>query len=170
MGRHNRAADLGAHIFCFVGRITDSLWPFFLLRTKDYEAKLGYHVFSKWLEIDPATKVPLKIDQSDIDKNSKHYQYLAKTYFDMLEVTINSLGPDLADDLFDLGKRHATFGVKPPYFYTLGEATFYGLKTVMGDNMTKDEMKAWEAVYKYLADNMVIGCKAGMEEMEKRRQ
>ena len=44
------------------------------------------------------------------------------------------LGPDLEpleEEFQDLGKTHASFGVKPSFFYTLGEATFYGLDIVM---------------------------------------
>lgn len=58
----------------------------------DYEHRLGHPVFSKFIEIEPDAKGPLQINQSDIDRESPHYKYLAKTYFDMLDLSIDMLG------------------------------------------------------------------------------
>ena len=58
----------------------------------DYQHALGYPVFSKFIEIEPATKGPLGIEQIDIEKESERYKYLAKTYFDMLDLALDMLG------------------------------------------------------------------------------
>lgn len=64
----------------------------------------------------------------------------------------------LIDDLEDLGRRHGSFGVKPPFFHTLGEATFAGLKVCAGQDMAEETMESWKRVYGFLEVNMVKGC------------
>jgi nitric oxide dioxygenase len=62
--------------------------------------------------------------------------------------------------LYDLGRRHADYGVDDRHYATVGEALLWTLEKGLGPAFTPDVKEAWTTVYGVLATTM----KAGAEE------
>lgn len=64
-----------------------------------------------FIDIEPESKVSLQIGQDDIDSDSTRYQYLAKTYFDMLDLAIDMLGKTKFRILYGAARHNATLSI-----------------------------------------------------------
>ncbi|MCI0393446.1 MAG: globin domain-containing protein [Chloroflexi bacterium] len=54
-----------------------------------------------------------------------------------------------------LGQRHATYGVQPAHYNTVGSALLWTLNQGLGDRFTAEVEAAWTAAYTLLADLML---------------
>ncbi|HYA20906.1 MAG TPA: globin domain-containing protein [Burkholderiales bacterium] len=83
-----------------------------------------------------------------------------KALFLMLEMIVNSL--DIQDKIvpiiFDLGKRHAMYGVRDRHYGPFEQALMDTLSNVIGDAFTPDVRKAWTAAFAFLAEIMKEAC------------
>ncbi|HUL41545.1 MAG TPA: globin domain-containing protein [Burkholderiales bacterium] len=79
-----------------------------------------------------------------------------KALFLMLDMVVNSL--DIQDKIvpiiFDLGKRHAMYGVRDRHYQPFEQAMMDTLSNVVGSDFTPDVRKAWSAAFAFLADIM----------------
>ena len=53
-----------------------------------------------------------------------------------------------------LGRRHATYGVRPEHYYTVGAALLWTLEQGLGAAFTPAVREAWVAAYGVLANTM----------------
>jgi len=83
-------------------------------------------------------------------------QHQGRALFLMLDMIVKSL--DIQDKIvpiiFDLGKRHAMYGVREHHYEPFEQALIDTLSDVVGDDFTKDVREAWIAALAYLADIM----------------
>jgi len=83
-------------------------------------------------------------------------QHQGKALFLMLELIMKSL--DIQDKIvpiiFDLGKRHAMYGVRDRDYQPFKQALIDTLSSISGDDFTQDEREAWSAAFAFLADIM----------------
>ena len=74
----------------------------------------------------------------------------------MLSYTINGLTrlDVLLPAVRALGRRHATYGVRPEHYYTVGAALLWTLEQALGKAFTAPVRDAWVAAYGVLANTM----------------
>jgi hemoglobin-like flavoprotein len=61
-----------------------------------------------------------------------------------------------------LGRRHASYGVKDEHFATVGAALLWTLEQGLGPAWNDEAAAAWTAVYGIVADTMKEGMKEGV--------
>ena len=74
----------------------------------------------------------------------------------MMAVAVQGLSrfDDVVGAVEDLGRRHATYGVKPVHYDLVGEALLSTLAIALGDMFAPDVRNAWAAAYRTLATTM----------------
>ena len=80
----------------------------------------------------------------------------SRTLMAMIGLMVKTL--DLHEKLVPLirylGERHAVFGVKPQHYAPFGDALIETLALTLNDEFTPEVRRAWEAAYKFMAENM----------------
>jgi hemoglobin-like flavoprotein len=109
----------------------------------DEAAELFYN---RLFELDPSLRPLFPTDLSE--QRRKLMQTLSVAvgslrYIDGLVPTIEALA-----------RRHATYGVRPEHFDTVGAALLWTLSQGLGPSFTAEVNAAWVAVYTVLADTM----------------
>ncbi len=76
--------------------------------------------------------------------------------FSVLSTTINNLhNPDvLKTTLFELGKNHISYHVKPEHFALVGDALLKTFAVVLGDAWTPELKQAWAEGYEAISSLM----------------
>lgn len=74
----------------------------------------------------------------------------------MISYTVNGLTrlQVLLPAIRALGRRHATYGVRPEHYYTVGAALLWTLEQRLGAAFTPEVREAWVAAYSVLANTM----------------
>lgn len=74
----------------------------------------------------------------------------------MISYTVNGLTrlQVLLPAIRALGRRHATYGVRPEHYYTVGAALLWTLEQGLGGAFTPEVREAWVAAYSALAKTM----------------
>jgi hemoglobin-like flavoprotein len=62
--------------------------------------------------------------------------------------------PDLVPVVRDLGRRHASYGVKDDHYDIVAQALLWTLEKGLGESFTGDVKEAWASTYTLLADTM----------------
>ena len=62
-----------------------------------------------------------------------------------------------------LGKRHALFGVEPPYYAPVGHALMWSLQETLGTQFTSSTRDAWTALYDSVYRAMLRGAGSAAE-------
>jgi hypothetical protein len=118
--------------------------------------------------LEPMALKILKFDPTeDVTKNAA-FPCLARIMFDMVDLAVGFLGPDLdplTEDLLALGSRHVAYGVEPEYFCAMGVALIYALKSLLPGFSETDE-ESWTAVFRF----MILRMATGLREERKRQQ
>ena len=87
-------------------------------------------------------------------------QHQGKALFLMLELIVKSL--DIQDKIvpiiFDLGKRHAMYGVRDRDYQPFEQALIDTLSNIVGNDFTQDVREAWLAAFAFLAAIMREAC------------
>ena len=87
-------------------------------------------------------------------------QHQGIALFLTLDMIVKSL--DIQDKIvpiiFDLGKRHAMYGVRVRDYQPFEQALMDTLSSIVGDNFTQDERYAWRGAVAFLADIMKEAC------------
>jgi hemoglobin-like flavoprotein len=101
----------------------------------------------------------------ELDPNARqlfwgNLQHQGTALFLMLDMIVKSL--DIQDKIvpiiFDLGKRHAMYGVRDRHYEPFEQALIDTLSSISGDDFTQDEREAWGAAFAFLADIMKEAC------------
>lgn len=101
----------------------------------------------------------------ELDPNARqlfwgNLQHQGKALFLMLDMIVKSL--DIQDKIFpiifDLGKRHAMYGVRDRDYQPFEQALIDTLSSIIGDDLTPDVRNAWHAAFAFLADIMREAC------------
>ena len=101
----------------------------------------------------------------ELDPNARqlfwgNMQHQGMALFLMLEMIVKSL--DIQDKIvpiiFDLGKRHAMYGVRDRDYQPFEQALMDTLSGIVGDDFTQDVRNAWRAAFAFLADIMREAC------------
>ena len=118
-------------------------------RLADIPERAGEVFYQRLFELDPRARQFFWGDM----------QHQGKVLFLMLELIVKSL--DIQDKIipiiFDLGKRHAMYGVRDRDYKPFEQALIETLSTI-GDDFTHDEREAWSAAFAFLADIMREAC------------
>ncbi len=110
---------------------------------KDKAAELFY---GKLFELDPSLRPLFK---GDIVEQGRNLMAMINT----VVLSLNNL-TDIVPAVQDLGKRHATYGVKAAHYNTVGAALLWTLSTGLGDAFTDDVKASWTEAYIILATTM----------------
>ena len=93
---------------------------------------------------------------------------------EMIDSTIEMLGKDndkLSETLVALGKKHATYGVKPEFFPFMTESIVAMMKTKLGGDFTAAEEDARAQVFNVLIEDIVAAQHAlSIEEAAKNKE
>jgi nitric oxide dioxygenase len=66
--------------------------------------------------------------------------------------------------LWELGRRHARYGVQVEHYVTVGEALFWSLEQMLGETFGIETRRAWAAAYSLIAWTMVAAAEAELAE------
>ena len=78
----------------------------------------------------------------------------------MLNVALDMLGPDLEPmgvALFDLGAKHARYGVLPEQYSILGQALVETLEEILGDELKPKFKNSWMTILEFVSVKMIEG-------------
>jgi len=101
----------------------------------------------------------------ELDPNARqlfwgNLQHQGTALFLMLDMIVKSL--DIQDKIvpiiFDLGKRHAMYGVRDRHYQPFEQALMDTLSSINGDDFTQEARNAWSAAFAFLADIMREAC------------
>jgi len=159
------------HIMAVMGSWTQ------VTMTADWHKVFGVTMLRKMFELDAAFRVQYGFGE-DCDWNCptvyENPRFVAhgSTLIMMIDVAVNSLGPDLEpleDELQTLGRRHIHMNALPEHWPFVGEALVYALKQILGnDAFTTSMEKSWSKVHNFLAYNMIIGLVRELAERSKK--
>ena len=140
-----------------------STWEL-IRRIPDFKRVVGVQLFQKLFILEPEIQlvfgIPSSVDpRSDTILQNKRFVTHAQYFIEMIDRALGMLGPDielLTEILFDLGRKHVKYGVKPEYFPSMGRA----LIETVGDNLSEDqfteEIRAdWLEIYSALSYDMI---------------
>ncbi len=108
--------------------------------------KAAQILYARLFEIDPSLR---KLFKGDMDAQGKKLMSMIATAVKGL----NNL-PGLVPVLQNLGRRHASYGVKEKDYVTVGQALIWTLEKGLGSAFTPEVRQAWLAVYTVIADTM----------------
>lgn len=90
---------------------------------------------------------------------SHRFSMHAMFLMEMIDSTISIMGKDndkLAETLTNLGRKHATYGVKPEMFPFMTDSIIHMMKHHLdSDQFTTDDEKAWKLVFGALIEDIV---------------
>ena len=78
----------------------------------------------------------------------------------MLDTSLNMIGPDLellTEIMYDLGVKHARYGVEENMYAVMGVSLITALKETLGKDFTDVTEEAWLEMYRELTDDMIRG-------------
>ncbi len=110
----------------------------------DDAARLFY---KRLFEIDPSVK-PLFAGTDMSGQRKKLMQTLGSAVVGLQD--LDALVPIIQD----MGRRHATYGVKDAHYDSVGEALLWTLKQGLGEDWNDETQEAWTRIYRLLADTM----------------
>lgn len=103
--------------------------------------------YSNLFEADPSLKALFKGDMAEQGKKLMEMITAAVRMLDKLD--------QLVPIVQNLGIRHATYGVEPSHYDTVGGALLKTLSQGLGDAFTDDVKEAWTVAYGILATTMI---------------
>lgn len=103
--------------------------------------------YSNLFEADPSLKALFKGDMAEQGKKLMEMITAAVRMLDKLD--------QLVPIVQNLGIRHATYGVEPSHYDTVGGALLKTLSQGLGDAFTDDVKAAWTVAYGILATTMI---------------
>ncbi len=108
--------------------------------------EVAHKFFTRLFELDPALRPMFQI-------GIKHQ---SRKFMDMLEATVQNLDQldRMVPMLWQLGKRHGTYGVKDGHYEIVRQALVQTLERELGDAFTPETKSAWHEVYDLLATTM----------------
>ena len=123
-------------------RIVQSTWVR-LLPIKDSAAQLFYE---RLFETDPSLRALFRGDMRE--QREKVMQ--------VIDAAVNGLSrlERITAAIQDLGRRHASYGVKDRDYDTVGAALLWTLDQTLGAEFTPEAKRAWARVYDVLATTM----------------
>jgi len=123
-------------------RTVQSTWVK-LLPIKDSAAQLFYE---RLFETDPSLRV---LFRSDIRQQGEKLMQV-------IDAAVNGLSrlERITSAIQDLGRRHASYGVKDHHYDTVGDALLWTLGKTLGAEFTPEAKYAWATVYDVLATTM----------------
>jgi len=86
-------------------------------------------------------------------KGDMHEQRKLMSVIGVAVVALDNL-PELVPIVRDLGRRHASYGVKDDHYDVVAEALLWTLEKGLGESFTDDVKEAWTSVYILLANTM----------------
>jgi len=108
---------------------------------------IGDVFYSKLFTDEPAVKRLFKTPMT--------VQY--KKLIDMISMIVGRLQEieAVTDDIREMGKRHAGYGVKPQHYKPVGNAFLWTLEQGLGQDWNEEVQEAWATCYQLLADTMI---------------
>ena len=113
-------------------------------------------------KMEPEAKILFGFDKDAcIDSElTKHPTFVrhAKHFIRMFDKAVELLGPDvelLTDIMLDLGAKHATYGVKPEYYPSMGRALIEVIRELLGDSWNNITEQAWFEMYGAISYDMI---------------
>jgi hemoglobin-like flavoprotein len=131
-----------------------------LRRVKDYEQVAGTLLYQRFFKRCPDGKTLFGfMANADPDINSKHFKSMAAFFIQMLDSSLEMLGPDidlLTDVMLELGKRHVNYGVPADMYPIMGECLVETMEEVLSNKVMTERCKAaWTEVYAALTTDMM---------------
>jgi hemoglobin-like flavoprotein len=127
------------------------------------QAKVGRAIFTRLLELEPKARDMFKLGPPGQDaQSSQQFEAHARTIFDMIDLIVCALGPDLEpieSDLIDLGRRHVRHGVPSSYLHAMERSVIDSMSTMLGIGYSESDREAWKIIFKFLTSHMIRGMK-----------
>jgi hemoglobin-like flavoprotein len=128
-----------------------------------------YRLFTACKEVKPLFGFPVDMDPTSSEMlQSKRFTTHAVHLIQMIDTTINMLGPDiemLTEIMIELGKKHVRYGVTPQMFPIMGQCLLQTIeecltKSAASGNSdhfqyTPEMKQAWLQVYIALSTDMI---------------
>ncbi len=114
-----------------------------VLPIADTAAELFY---GRLFELDPSHRLLFKGDMASQGRALMSMIQVAVVGLDKMERIVPAVQ--------NLGRRHATYGVKDSHYETVGAALLWTLEQGLGEKFTPDVKAAWTEVYTVLATTM----------------
>jgi hemoglobin-like flavoprotein len=112
--------------------------------TKEHAAALFYR---RLFELDPSLRPLFKGDMAAQGAKLMAALSTVVASLDRLEKILPAVR--------DLGRRHATYGVRPDHYATVGDALIWTLEQGLGADFTREMRRAWTDAYVHLAWTMI---------------
>jgi hemoglobin-like flavoprotein len=119
----------------------------------DEAGKLFYH---RLFQLDPALQALFRGNTSDQSRRLMQMLAVAVRGLDDLDSIVPAIRA--------LGRRHASYGVKPSHFETVASALLWTLEAGLGPRFTTEVRQAWVAVYTLLSSTMLVGLQMAGEQ------
>ncbi len=107
---------------------------------------LGERLYAKLFESQPELAQLFRGDR----------QYQAHAVVEMLDTIVGCL--DVQDRVvplvFELGRRHCSYGVRSRHYAAFGDALLGALRDELGEEFGAEERAAWQAAYGFMAEIM----------------
>jgi hemoglobin-like flavoprotein len=123
----------------------------------------GQTIFLRLLELEPKARSMFKLAPDESAGSSPQFEAHARTIFDMIDLIVCMLGPDLdplVDDLYDLGRRHVKHGVPMAYLYIMERSVIDSMSKLLGVTYTEADREAWRVIFQFLTTHMIRGMMA----------
>jgi methyl-accepting chemotaxis protein len=80
----------------------------------------------------------------------------AHSVVQMLDTIVGCLGVQdrVVPLVFELGRRHASYGVRPEHYQVFGDALLGALRDALPGEFTAPEQAAWQAAFSFMAEIM----------------
>ena len=132
-----------------------------LKKVENYQEVAGGILFHKLFSTCPETKAlfgfPIDLDMdSDSLLKSRRFQIHSKYFIEMLDKALGLIeAKQMEENMKQLGRIHAEYGVKEEYFPIMGESLFHTLEQTLKDDWNEDLKAAWKGLYGRLSSQMI---------------
>lgn len=103
---------------------------------------------------------------SDSVLTNKRFIKHARYFVQMIDRALSLLGPEvemLTEILLELGEKHASYGVKPEFFPSMGRALMEAISCNLGDGEFAEVKTDWIEVYGALSYDMIRGSRMAVK-------
>jgi len=109
-------------------------------------APVAAYFYTTLFRMDPTLRALFKVDM----------RMQEQKFMQMLATIVHCMEPleDVIPVVYPMGKRHATYGVRPEHYDTVGAAFLATLDHELGSEFNSDVREAWIAAYALLSLTM----------------
>ena len=116
---------------------------------REQEGPLGLLFYGKLFELDPGAR---KLFHNDLALQVQKLMQMLGSIVDSLD----DLEP-IRERLGQLGRQHASYGVRPEQYETLSTALMWAIAQALGPDFDRDTKEAWQRALRMISIAMTAG-------------